>query len=100
MGVVEGIFCPSIHTGAANDFVSIYTDDFMCIGWNVRDIRSSIEELRILLKDQALDIFSISETWLNRKISDEELEIEGYNLLRKDRAYANGGSVVVYIKNR
>ena len=38
--------------------------------------------------------------WLNSKISDEELEIEGYNLLRKDRAYTNGGSVVVYIKNR
>ena len=31
---------------------------------------------------------------------DDDLEIEGYNLLRKDRSYANGGGVAVCIKNK
>lgn len=67
---------------------------------NVRGIRSSLDELRILLKHQAIDVFSISETWLNNKVSDVELEIEGYHLLRKDRLHANGGGIAVYIKSK
>ena len=52
------------------------------------------------MKNQTIDVFSISKTWLNINVSDEELEIEGYSLIRKDRSYANGGGVAVYIKNK
>ena len=63
-------------------------------------VRSSLDELRILLKYQAIDVFSLSETWLNDSICDNDLEIEAYNLLRKHRLYANGGGVAVYIKSK
>ena len=33
----------------------------------------TLQELRLLFKDQAIDVFLISETWLNDNVSDDEL---------------------------
>ena len=50
------------------------------------------------------DIVNINETWLNDKISDSEIYITGYNLLRHDRGLdehgtiKRGGGLCMYIK--
>ena len=70
-------------------FGKLHTRGISISHLNVRGLRSCLDELRLLLKNQTIDVFSISESWLNINICDEELQIEGYNLIRKDRSYAN-----------
>ena len=44
------------------------------------------------------DIICITETWLDNCITNDELKISGFNLLRLDRNQ-HGGGIVLYIKN-
>ena len=60
----------------------------------------SLDELRIILIDQAIDVFLVMFDDELEMMFDDKLEIEGYNLLRKDRSYANGCGVAVCIKNK
>ena len=41
---------------------------------------------------------SVNETWCDETIHDSEIELPGYNLLRRDRR-RDGGGVALYIKN-
>ena len=44
-------------------------------------------------------IIGITESWANKDITDAELGLEGYAMLRKDRMARRGGGVLVYIKD-
>jgi len=66
---------------------------------NVRSLFPKMEEIRMLLKDQPLDIFTISETWLTGSISDQELYVPGYSLVRQDRLQKKGGGTAVYVRD-
>ena len=49
--------------------------------------------------DNCSDIFGLSETFLTDSISDDQIAIDGYDILRKDRSDAQkkaGGGVVLY----
>ena len=54
------------------------------------------------LKNIALQInpavISLSETWLDESVTDNEIHIDGYSILRKDRN-REGGGVCNYIRN-
>ena len=50
------------------------------------------------MSDQSLDIIAINETKLDQSISDAQLHIDNYTLLRKDRT-RQGGGVAFYIRN-
>ena len=53
-------------------------------------------EIRVLEPD----IVAITESWVDERISDEELHIEGYGILRKDRKLEiKGGGVILYVKD-
>ena len=52
---------------------------------NVRGLRKKVDELRILLKLCRFDVFGVTETHLNSEIIDGEIDIEDYNLIRRDR---------------
>ena len=45
-----------------------------------------------------IHIIAITETWLDKKIEDAEVDIPGYKIYRKDRD-ADGGGVAVYVRN-
>ena len=40
---------------------------------------------------------SLNETWLDENISDDELHLTGYNIIRRDRDSFRDGGVAVYI---
>ena len=50
------------------------------------------------------DILNISESWLHSNVDNDELTIDGYNLVRQDRGNHNygtikrGGGLCIYIK--
>ena len=67
---------------------------------NIRSLKN--REHYILAKETVfannLDIFTVSETWLNSTVSDIELEFLGFNILRLDRETKTGGGVCIFVK--
>ena len=53
-----------------------------------------------LITPRSAPVFTVSETWLKEEIADDEIAIDGYNLLREDRNHANGGGTTAYIHNK
>ncbi|ODM86666.1 Xanthine dehydrogenase/oxidase, partial [Orchesella cincta] len=73
---------------------------------NVRDIlaASKKDDIASLIQNVPFHIFGISETWLYEKVTDEEVSIPGYHLIRSDRQSVKtlknrGGGVALYIRN-
>ena len=63
---------------------------------NVRGIKSKIEQVRKIIKEEDPDIIGMVETMMAEK---EKLEIEGYKMLRNDRN-EEGGGVMVAVKEK
>lgn len=67
------------------------------INLNIRSLVPKITELRDFAKNAAYDVIILTESWLNANIDDAVIELENYNLIRKDRD-SRGGGVIIYIK--
>ena len=65
---------------------------------NINSILPKIDELRLIASEIKCVVISISETKLDETIQDEEINIQGYNLIRNDRN-RNGGGVACSIRN-
>ena len=65
---------------------------------NITSLVKHIDELRVLMIDQTPDILAINETRLDSTISDSIIKLEGYDIVRQDRA-RNGGGVALYIRS-
>ena len=65
---------------------------------NVQSLLSSIDELRLWLKDNPYHVFTLPGTWLESTVHSSEIEIPGYAFERIDRN-RDGGGVGMYIKD-
>ncbi len=65
---------------------------------NVNSLTRHVDDIRIMLTNYPFDILAINETKLDSSISDSEIYINGYTIIRKDRN-RNGGGIAIYIKN-
>ena len=65
---------------------------------NIVSLPKHIDELRIFISDQTLDILAINETSLDSSINNQEINLPGYDIIRKDRN-RNGGGVCIYIRS-
>ena len=63
---------------------------------NVCSLRDKVDEVGRLMSSRGITVFGIAETWPRPSISDGELAIYHYNLLRKDRLHQHGGGMCVY----
>jgi exonuclease III len=73
-----------------------------CLYMNARSIVNKKKELELTVTEENLDVIAITETWLNKNVTDEEMSIKGYTLFREDRndtIKRRGGGVAMYIKN-
>ena len=50
-----------------------------------------------LVLENNYHIIALTETWLNNSHSDNSIELENYNIFRRDRPIGRGGGVLVYI---
>ncbi len=66
---------------------------------NVRSIINKIDEIRMLMSRNKLDVLTLSETWLDSSIDDFEINVHGYTIHRSDRN-RNGGGVAIYVTNQ
>ena len=53
-----------------------------------------IDDLRLLSGAQTPDIISLCETWLDDSIASDELAIDGYSLIHRDRNRHGGGIAI------
>ena len=65
---------------------------------NVNSLTKHIDEMRVLLAENPFDILSINESKIDWSISDSEIFICNYTMLRHDRT-RQGVGVALYIKN-
>ena len=78
------------------------------IHMNVRSLFPKIDQIRAIFQDSKIGVVTISETWLNHRVSDSMINIEGYTMYRQDRSTHStgdksnnnkkrGGGLVTYI---
>jgi hypothetical protein len=94
-------FISSVNTH--NDFKSNYNalkqkKGLKCLHLNVVTLLPKIDEIKHLLLDLDIDIFSLNETRLDSDVNDACLALDGYSLFRKDRS-RSGGGVALYVRN-
>ena len=58
-----------------------------------------IDEVQEVVRSGNYQFISLVETWLQNHIHDHVIDIEGYNLIRRDRINGQHGGVCMYIKN-
>ena len=64
---------------------------------NINSLLHKIDEIRAIAKKSMPTIIGITESKIDISVLDEEIKIEGYEILRADRN-SFGGGVVCYIK--
>ena len=64
---------------------------------NIVSLLANINELRLSMEDQNLDVLAINESPLCESITNSSMHIPGYDIVRRDRN-RNGGEVCVYIQ--
>ncbi len=58
-----------------------------------------MSEIRWTLNEAKPTVLAVSETWADTSVTDQELHVEGYSLVRKDRD-RKGGGVCLYISDK
>ena len=69
---------------------------------NVRSVasRENFYLLKQTVTTNSFDIFTVSESWLDRTVCDADILIPGYTTFRQDRGpHKRGGGVHVYVKD-
>ena len=66
---------------------------FKLASLNINKLTTHIDELRIFLAHNEIDIVLMNET-----ISNNEVNILGYDIVRRDRTTDGGGGVFFYVK--
>ena len=78
----------------ASGFSILYT--------NAQSIVNKVEELRALAAINDPDILILTETWTNEAISNEYLNVNGYEIIerrdRNDTDRGRGGGIIVYVR--
>ena len=68
----------------------------------MRSIKNKLNELKIIASSAKPDIIALTETWLHDDIDNNEVNIDSYTVIRKDRhrvTNSRGDGVAFYIKN-
>lgn len=69
-----------------------------CVHVNARSLLPKLSELKILAVKTKASIIAVTETWLDKTVTENEINIPGYTTVRKDRN-RNGGGSCIYIKS-
>lgn len=63
---------------------------------NAWSLLPKMAELRMIVSKSKASVIAVSKTWIDNSVTNSEISIEGYHILRKDRN-RSGGGVCVYI---
>ena len=57
-----------------------------------------VDDFKILLIEEGYDMVFVTESWTQAHIGDAEINVEGYDLFRKDRKTSRGGGCLIFTK--
>ena len=66
---------------------------------NVMSLAQKIDEIRHCTANANLDLIYLTQTWLQERVHDNVVSINGFNLVRLDRRTGAHGGVCTYIKD-
>ena len=74
---------------------------------NLQSIRNKIDVIKTHIKLLDFDVFTFSESWLDHRLDDSLIHVQGYDIIRHDRTWSiddnnfpkKGGGVGMYIKS-
>ena len=52
---------------------------------NINSLVAHIDELRVFMSSSEIDILAINETKLNFSVDNNEIHLQGFDIVRKDR---------------
>ena len=81
------------------DFNCSISKGFKIAHLNIQSVRFKVDNLKILLVQNHIDILCITESWLDCNIGNNEIQIDGYNICRLDRIHKGHGGILYYIKD-
>ena len=64
---------------------------------NSQSVRSSLDEIEIMIKEREVDILCISETWLEPNVEDKFINIPNFKIFRCDSGM--GGGACIYVRD-
>ena len=64
---------------------------------NTCSLTCHYDELWVFMEGRAIDILGLNETTLDNTIADSQFDIEGYDILRRDRNRNGGDRVAFYV---
>jgi hypothetical protein len=85
-------------TAVDSQFDCFLNNGLHFIHLNVRSLLPKISEIRIIASKTKAAIICLSETWIDDSVTDSEISIAGYSVIRLDRN-REGGGVCSYIRN-
>jgi hypothetical protein len=65
---------------------------------NARSLIPKLSELRLITQQTRPAVLTITESWLDSSITNDEVKIDGYDIIRNDRN-RQGGGVCTYVRN-
>ena len=98
-------FIPTVINGVASPIEQVNADfkdlhHLLLIGHlNARSVSKHFYEIERILHETNFDIVGVSETFLKTHSPKNLCNISGYKFFRKDRLYANGGGVGIFIRD-
>ena len=89
--------------GIAMECGSICMNAYACVHikigcLNGRGLFGKIDEIKLILTECKFDIMGVCETFMDCNISDNEISVQGYSFVKKNRT-RHGGGVLLYVKH-
>ena len=66
---------------------------------NIQSLKSKLDELAIVLSNEAPELVCLTETWLSSEIESNLVNIKGFTLVRNDRHGKRGGGTAIYVRD-
>jgi hypothetical protein len=77
---------------------SFYPNAVNVVHHNVQGLRSKHDDLLANSDLKYMDIIAVTESWLSPSVSNQNIALPGYDLIRNDRSDGRGG-VALYVSN-
>lgn len=66
---------------------------------NVMSLVPKIDEIRAFIINETIDFIFVTETWLKESIGDNQIQLPGYKVTRRDRSTGSHGGVCLYSRD-
>ena len=86
----------TVYTNHKKHCYNEHNTHIHCILLNARSIVRKDYELKLLVHDENIDIIFITESRTAEHIGEAEINIPGYDLIRKDSMNKRGGGCLIY----